>query len=381
MIRATALILACALLAAGASAQTGPAERARAALAALDAAAARLGEVETAQDRVRALTATILAFEEGLSAMREGLRQAAIRERELTERLEGEEADIAALLGALLAMGRTDSPAILLHPAGALGSVRAGMLLAELGPALDRKAEDLRVELQEIRDLRSLQQAAADRMAEGLQELQAARAQLNTAMAEREPLPTRFVADPIREAILVASAETLAGFASGLSQIVAEETAPPLPRDAAAGDLPLPVRGRLLHGAGEADAAGVTRPGVLIATRPLALVTAPVDATIRFAGPLLDFGQVVMLEPWADGIIILAGLAQTYGAAGQVIAADTPVGLMGGTGSEDTDLLSPSGEGAGARLAETLYIEVRQDNRPVDPAKWFRIGQNTDTSR
>lgn len=350
--------------------------KAQIALGALEEAATQLNSASKARDRVKALTATIRAFEDGLGAMREGLRQAAIQERVLSARLADKDAEIAGLLAVLQSIGRGESPTALLHPSGALGTARAGMLLAEVGPALNTRAETLRADLEEVQTLRQLQKAAADKMAEGLSQIQDARAALNQAMAEREDLPTRFVTDPTRAAILIASAETLEGFASGLSQIIASESAPALELDAATpiGELPLPVQGVVLRAAGEADAAGVERPGVLLATRPQSLVTAPTAATIRYVGPLLDFGQVVILEPHADSLIVLAGLAQTYGEAGQVIAANTPLGTMGGKAATNPDLLSPNGEGTGTERSETLYIEVRQDNRPVDPSSWFALG-------
>ncbi|MEZ5674302.1 MAG: hypothetical protein R3D81_03325 [Thalassovita sp.] len=46
--------------------------------------------------------------------------------------------------------------------------------------------------------------------------------------------------------------------------------------------------------ADESDAAGIARPGVVLATRPRALVTTPTAATIRYLGPLLDYGNVMI---------------------------------------------------------------------------------------
>ena len=53
----------------------------------------------------------------------------------------------------------------------------------------------------------------------------------------------------------------------------------------------------MLRGMNEADAAGIKRPGIILATRPGALVNAPTAATIRYVGPLLDYGNVMILEP------------------------------------------------------------------------------------
>ena len=43
---------------------------------------------------------------------------------------------------------------------------------------------------------------------------------------------------------------------------------------------------------------------------PFALVTAPADAIVRYAGPFLEYGYVVVLEPDPTTMIVLAGLAQ-----------------------------------------------------------------------
>jgi septal ring factor EnvC (AmiA/AmiB activator) len=265
----------------------------------------------------------------------------------------------------------------LLHPDGPAGTARAGMLLAELTPALNRKADALRMDLENVQTLRALQVDAKQRLQEGLTEVQAARTALNQAMANRTDLPRRFTADPVRTAILIASTETLDAFASGLSEIVTDEVEPALVSlDGTAGELPLPVQGLVLRRANEADAAGVARPGIILATRPGAIVTTPTAATIRYIGPLLDFGNVVILEPQADILFVLAGLDVVYGEAGQVIAGGTPIGLMGGVSSKNGVELSPLREGTGTERSETLYIEVRQDNSPQDPANWFRTDED-----
>ena len=216
----------------------------------------------------------------------------------------------------------------------------------------------------------------------GLSEVQKARVALSTALAERTDLPIRFTEDPVRTAILIASTETLGAFASGLSQITENETEVDLPPlDDRIGGLQLPVKGLLLRGMNEADAAGIRRPGIIIATRPGALVNAPAAATIRYVGPLLDYGNVMILEPQTNTLFVFAGLDVTYGKAGQVISKGTPLGLMGGLQIEQSTENSSStrstvGDGAGNGRSETLYIEVRQQNVTQDPESWFRTDKD-----
>ncbi|TDK46847.1 murein hydrolase activator EnvC family protein [Antarcticimicrobium luteum] len=376
---ALAVIATGAALWAGAAVGDGdPAVAARAASAQLEQAALDLQAAEGARDRVHALTETVRAFEAGLAAMRDGLRRAATREATLSHRLQAREGEIAQLMGVLLTIETSPPPVRMLHPQGPLGSARSGMILAEVTPALNARAERLRHDLDEVQTLRLLQQSAAQTLEQGLAGVQEARSALSQAIADRTDLPRRFTEDPVRTAILISSTETLDGFASGLSQIAAGGEIADSQADIAAlkGRIPLPVQGVVLHRAGEADAAGVTRAGMVVAARPRALVTSPTSATIRYRGPLLDLGNVIILEPQPDTLFILSGLAEVYGEAGQVIAAGAPVGLMGGAVPEIGAILSLSGDGTGTERSETLYIEVRQGGSPVDPATWFRTDKD-----
>ncbi|AVL54910.1 peptidase M23 [Roseobacter denitrificans] len=366
-------LLTALLLPALAVAQTAPAERARLAVQMLDEASEKLETAQSARDRVRALSETVIAFEEGLGALRSGLRQATAREAQLSAQLIAQEREIASLLAVLQRVGGASSPVILLHPGGPTGAARAGMLVAEVTPALSAKAAEVRRDLEEMQALAALQTDASARLEAALQQVQDARAALNQAMAERTELPKRFVSDPVNEAILIDTAETLDDFAAGLDRVILEEIAI-VPPDLVGekGALDLPVRGHLLRASGAADAAGIRRPGIILATRPAALVTSPVPATLRYVGPLLDFGQVVILEPQADVLFVFAGLETVYGAAGDVIEADAPLGLMGGVDDKIAAELSTDGDQTGTGRSETLYIEVRVNNTPEDPSDWFR---------
>lgn len=367
-----------------AGAGISPAEAAREAAQQLEQASLSLQEADSARDRVAALTQTVQGFEAGLAALREGLRRAAIRDAQIGRELKVQENEIARLLGAMQSMGQGAAPAMLLHPQGPMGSVRSGMILADVTPALEARAARLRHDLEEVAILRDLQRSAAADLQQGLRGVQAARTALSQAIADRTDLPRRFADDPVKTALLIASTETLEGFASGLSDIQpgaeagADGDAGSAPPDITdrMGQLPLPVEARVLRQAGEADAAGIRRPGMLLATRPNALVTAPAAATIRYRGPLLEYGNVMILEPQAGLMLVLAGMAVVYGETGQVIPQGSPVGLMGDDEAQFGAILSTSGDETGNGRSETLYIEVRQGKDAVDPEIWFRTDKD-----
>ncbi len=374
-----AVVLIALLFAAPAVAQDTT-QAARAASERLAAAAVLLDSAASSSDRVGALTETVRAYEDGLVALREGLRRVAIRRRALQAELDARQAEVSQLLGVLQTMGRAPAPLLLLHPSGPLGTARSGMMVAEVTPALQAQVDRLRTDLDEIRRLQALQDSAAGTLQDGLAGAQEARAALSLAISERRDLPVRYIEDPVRTALLIASTETLDAFAGGLAGVVDTALAGTAP-DARSlqGSLPLPVQGTIIRGFGQADAAGTVRPGWIVAARPRAMVTSPAPATIRFLGPLLDYGNVVILEPSPDVLIVLAGLAEVFGEAGQVIDAGTPVGLMGGELPGVDAILTQSAESGAGPQSQTLYLEVRDGQsvssagpgRASDPADWF----------
>ncbi len=131
------------------------------------------------------------------------------------------------------------------------------------------------------------------------------------------------------------------------------------------------MTGRPLRGFGEPDAAGVRRPGLLVEAAPLALVTAPAAADVRYAGPFLDYGYVVVLQPRADVLLVLAGLATLETRTGARVGSGELLGLLGGRPLDAQEYLMLGQAQTGETPAETLYIELRHGQGPVDPTTWF----------
>jgi septal ring factor EnvC (AmiA/AmiB activator) len=353
-------------------AQSDPATTAREASVLLGEATTALAEAEGARDRVEALTQTVLAYEHGLDALRAGIREAALRERSIVLAFETERERLAQLLGVLQRIEVAPPPATLLHPEGPLGTARLGMIVSDVTPAVAQEAVALGAQLEELAVMRALQEGAIGDLEAAVLGVQEARTALSQAIADRVDLPDRFSFDGAAMAQLAGSIDSLSSFAAILGETTAETTGG-LPDFASArGTLPLPVIGALLRRFEEVDAAGVRRPGVLYAVEPRALLTAPWPASVRYAGPLLDYGNVIILEPDADYLLILGGVGDLYVTAGVLVPEGAPLGLMPGqTGEDETDLIVSNAQGGGAGLTETLYIELRQGGRPVDPMEWF----------
>lgn len=346
--------------------------QARQAQQSLDSAWNKLERSKSAKDRLSALTDGIISFEESLSLARDSLRQISVLEARAQQKLSVEEEAYGELIGVLLSIDKSPIQAELLHPDGPMSTARGGMLIADLLPALEEKVQSLRSDLEAARYLSELQYQVTLDLQVGLVALQETRAALGRAIADRDDLPKRFVEDPAQTAILLAAADTLDIFADGLSLIAKNEVEGSLPDiTTRKGTLPMPVQGKVIRYFNEADAAGMKRPGIVVATSDNALVRTPTAATIRYRGPLLDYGLVSILEPQKDILYILAGLSTVYGDIGEVLPAGSPVGLMGMSEIfDEKNLIETLNESAGLR-GETIYIEVRVNKAPENPLTWF----------
>ncbi len=122
-----------------------------------------------------------------------------------------------------------------------------------------------------------------------------------------------------------------------------------LPRASGSGMM-LPAVGTLMRRYGEAGAAGEPERGVRLLTGPGALVTAPENGVVRFAGPFQNYGRILILEHDGGYHSVLAGVDRIEVELGQQVRRGEPVALMGS---------APRPE---------LYLEVRRAGRPINPA-------------
>lgn len=368
-----AIFVGLSLLAAPGPVLADAAENARAAALLLLGAIDGLAEARRAPDQVNALTQAIQAHEAGLSALREGVRDAAVRETEVARQLEHQQGRVSRLLGAMMAIERIEGPALLVHPQGPLATARAGMMMADLAPAMQGEAARIGGLARELADLRNLRELAIETLGQGLTSLQSARAELSQAIADRRDLPPRVGDSETRMLELLQSVQTLEELSQGLAQQPAGISADLPVFSTAQGRLRLPVVGTVVAGAGQADAAGITRPGIVLGAEPGALVSAPWQGTVRFRGNLLDYGNVVLLEPGEGWLIVLAGLGTVYPRIGDVLARGDAIGLMPGAEQAGDEFVRTD---AVAALRETLYLEIRENGQAIDPTRWFDLTGN-----
>ena len=121
----------------------------------------------------------------------------------------------------------------------------------------------------------------------------------------------------------------------------------------AKGKLSMPARGSIITSFGEQKVKGVSSKGIIIRTRNLAQVISPYDGTVVFSGPFRGYGNMIIIEHGEGYLSLLAGLDNLDVEPGQLLLAGEPVGIMSKTGEAK------------------LYVELRKDNKPIDPLPWM----------
>ena len=343
------------------------------AIEALDVATADLRNAKNAKKRVKSLSQAIQSYEETLAILRISIRDLSLQKSQLKNIFNQNESEFMQLLGVLAAVQKTPIAGQMLHPDGPLATARSGMIISDIIPILQENVNQIRDQVIALEQLSNTQFQAQVSLEAGLLELQKAHSNLGRAVANRETLPKRFSAHPEKLQLLIKASKDLETFAEAVQTIAINEPTVSLPsvRDRK-GQLKLPARGKVLRKFNEADAAGVKRSGIILATDPRAIVTSPTAATIRYLGPLLDYGNVAILEPQNGLLFVFAGMDTLYGEIGQVIPALSPIGLMPSQGNDVDKIFKTKASIYSGKLSETLYVEVRSGSNAENPLDWFK---------
>ena len=332
-------------------------------------AAAR--EAQQRQSTIGTLTRDIEMLDRDLAARRRGLDESQVEQ--------------AQLLGALERLARHPPEATKPAVGSPINRVRSEILLAATIPALRAEAQALAGEVEAVASLRARIATKETELAgardalpkdrEHLAEIVAHRAELirqalsdadkaarppakpDTADLDKVIERADAAADKRDKALLARARASLPKEkAEALTPAEADPTRPKELRSFAAAIGGLPAPGRILAAA-EAGGSGSAAQGLHIATPAAAIVTAPFDGQIVYAGPLHPYVLALIIRH-ADGYhSLLAGLGRADSAVGQWVQAGEPLGVM-------PDAVEPGSGGE-------IYFELRRDGGPVDPQPWL----------
>jgi septal ring factor EnvC (AmiA/AmiB activator) len=384
--------------------------------------------MELSAEKVAAIESSIANTANDSADIRQALIDSATRRQELETRISESEKKIAALgvqedgirtslrsrrgvlaevLGALERMGRNPPPALLVKPEDALSSVRSAILLGAVVPGMREEAERLVSDLKALSETRNAlsteRQSASDAIAANLEEDK----RMDLLLAENEKLNTRNTAElesekkralelagqatsldslirsleseiaSVREATERARAEEerqrlLSEAEREKAKQLAESGVPDKNRIAPAyafsslkQKLDFPVAGDVVRKFGDPDGTGHPARGMTIASNAGAVVTAPADGTVVFAGAFRSYGQTIILNVGDNYYVVLTGMDTVNVRQGRFVFSGEPIAAMGEKRVASATALALETD------RPTLYIEFRNNGTPVDSKPWW----------
>ncbi len=376
------------------------------------------GNAELSEARIKELDASIEALKKDEASVTAALIQSAKTSKKLTgdisdieERLaaQREEEDaikvslkarrsvLAEVLAALQRMGLNPPPAILVKPDDALSSVRSAILLGAVVPELRQETELLVADLDALKRITTSIANERTALLQVLRTQSEERHRLDALIAQKQALRSQSEAQLKSESERY---EALAKQATSLKDLIgklqkdleAEENAAERKRreeekriaqerekaknsDSGSGNLKpgvslaslkgaltLPVSGKTIRSFGADDGFGGTTAGITIASNPGGIVLTPVDATILYAGPFRSYHQLLILDAGNGYHLVMGGMDKNMVSVGQFVLSGEPIGVMGE---------KPQSGGNPLTDLPELYIELRQDGKPVDSAPWW----------
>jgi len=282
---------------------------------------------------------------------------------------------IGQLVIALERLRRLPPEVIIARPDAPINTARSSMLMSEIVPILTRRAEKLRHEVVRLQDVHLELEKKRTMATTNSALLSTQYEKMSTLMRTRATLYNRTCTDyKIQEKRVLHIAEqakTLKDLMAKLNQSQQET------KKNIANNIPLhkplfqkkvnnsislkrgnqlPVSGVILVRYGETDHFGAKSKGIRIEARSRALVVAPMNGIIRFAGKFKNYGNMVIIEHKNGYHSLVAGLKKIDTVVGQSIVSGEPIGQLHQSDRKHKPI---------------LYYELRFKGNAVNPANKF----------
>lgn len=359
------------------------------------ARAAAIAAMEVSLTERRVVAATKLrAFEDATAAAADRMASLAGKKQKVEAALAARARALAPMLPLIERLALFPSETLLAVPAPPQETLRGLLVLHGLSREIGRQAAALKAEQDQIQALTAAMRAEAPALAaaEAAQARQEAALDAEIAEAAASQQSAEDTASAADEAAARDAArasnlrEALARLAAArhAALIRAERAAAAARRAAeaqkaasedatvaslaapagqglgsASGSILAPVAGRVVRSWGDHTLAGPAI-GISYATPPGARVISPCSGSVLFGSPFHSYGLLVIIDCGRGYDFVLAGLDRLDVSVGQKLETGEPVGVMAGWNPTHP-----------AKRPE-LYMELRQNGEPVNPAPWLR---------
>ncbi|AQX28359.1 murein hydrolase activator EnvC family protein [Bartonella sp. JB63] len=311
------------------------------------------------------------------------LKQLLEQQMQVYQNLKNRRAEFAEILAILARAGLKLPPALIARPKDVLASIRSSILLGAVIPDMLEKTQDLTKSLKKLTDLNRVITTECANLKAKMQSQAEQLKHLEFLLGEKAKLQKRSEKELImlrqKNITLIKKAQSLeelileldhqAQSDSSLSEEMQKnlQLLERMDFKNKKGRLFLPVLGKKIQQFN--NSSHVARFGEIIATEPAAVVVAPTDALVAFAGSFRSYGQLIILSVGNGYYIILIGMAKINVNQGQFVLSGEPIGMMG------TQFLASTLALDIGKRTPMLYIEFRKHGRPVNPNPWWQTEQ------
>lgn len=334
-------------------------------------------ELKTLQDKLVKTAAMMQKAESDLSDAEEKLRILTEELQTKNDTLKLQQQRLSSLLMAELSLSRTPPEAMLMMPQTPMEIMKAAHALNMASASIHLEAQSLSLQLAELGRLKDKVTAHRDELAAIQEGFDKQRRELVGQLSERTQLQNKLSKRQKQEEEtllkLARRASDLRDLVAGIQSEEAKKEEAEAKRNKpspsldsqrlrsfaqAKGQIRPPVSGQVIQSFGSSAGKNATSKGITLLTRRNAQITSPYDSEVVFTGPFLNYGRMIILRHSDDFHTLLAGLTKIDVRVGQFLLEGEPIGAMGESDNANSD-------------DHKLYIELRKNNQPVNPALWI----------
>ncbi len=274
------------------------------------------------------------------------------------QRLATAQAALAKLLPVMLRLETQPAATMLAAPQSPRDAVRGIAVMQGVASAIAAQALNVKNQTAQLAVLLSQAQASQARLNAAVAAQQSAEAALTTQInaAKAAEMADADSTAKAAEARLAAERK-LNNIAAAVANLM-KTTPATAPAALPAGPGGAPVAGQIVQAFGAHTPAGPAT-GISYGAAPGARVTTPCGGTVLFAGPFPAYGLMLIANCGGGNSIVLAGMNQLDVGIGQRLSRGQPVGSM-----LSYDPANPTHQ-------PILYMELRRNGTPVNPAPWL----------
>jgi septal ring factor EnvC (AmiA/AmiB activator) len=336
-------------------------------------------ELEDLQERIVSASKKVQASEERLSKVEAELAAITLEEGAKNSKLAEQQKNLSKTISAMTSLSMTPPEAVIAMPGDPEDIARASWILSSLTESLKDQAEELKLDILEIQSLKADIAERKEKQKRESERLKKDREVIQTQIAERSKLRQQISSDLASRQREVAE---LSRRSQNMEQLIArleqaDKARPITPAPSAplaapkpsavkspppasggvigAGNFRMPASGSVVSTFGQRMKNGATSKGISMKTRDNAVVTSPTNGEVVFVGPFMGYGKLVIVRHAEGYHSLLSGLREINVGVGQRVNKGEFVGNMGSVKDNLT----------------TLYLEVRKNNRPVNPSGWL----------